>query len=129
VNVHLLCNPASGGATDDGEIERLLESHGATLVDPGEAARVVVCGGDGTIATGAELAARLGVPLAVVATGTANDFARAHGLPDDVEEAARLAILGAAGAPVDLARMDDRPFVNVASAGLAPAAAERAAPL
>jgi diacylglycerol kinase family enzyme len=89
----------------------------------------VVCGGDGTIAGGAELAARLGVPLAVVPTGTANDFARAHDLPEDVEEAARLAVTGAAGRAIDLARMGDRPFVNVASAGLAPAAAKRAEPL
>jgi diacylglycerol kinase family enzyme len=127
--VHLLCNPASGGETDDAEIERLVESHGAVLVEAGGAERVVVCGGDGTIATGAELAARLDLPLAVIPTGTANDFARAHGLPEDVEEAARLAITGAPGPALDLARMDDRPFVNVASAGLAPAAAERAEPL
>ena len=43
--------------------------------------RIAVAGGDGTIGSVAELAGRLGVPLAVIPTGTANDFARAHELP------------------------------------------------
>ena len=43
--------------------------------------RVAVAGGDGTIGPAAELAGRLGVPLAVIPTGTANDFARASELP------------------------------------------------
>ena len=53
--------------------------------------RIVVAGGDGTIGPVAELAGRLDVPLAVIPTGTANDFARANGIPLDVEAAARLA--------------------------------------
>ena len=43
--------------------------------------RLAVAGGDGTIGPAAELAGRLGAPLAVIPTGTANDFARANGLP------------------------------------------------
>jgi YegS/Rv2252/BmrU family lipid kinase len=98
--------------------------------DEARAERVIVVGGDGTVAPGAQLAARLGVPLAVVPAGTANDFARAHGLPHDIDEAITLA--ADARAPIrtlELAAIDGRPFVNVASAGLAPAAAERAEPL
>jgi diacylglycerol kinase (ATP) len=129
MNIFLVCNPASGGSTDRDRIRALLERRGATLVDEAEAERVVVSGGDGTVAQGAELAARLGIPLAVVPTGTANDFARATGIPLDVETAAALAVTGAPGPAHDLARMDGRPFVNVAAAGLAPAAARRAAPL
>jgi diacylglycerol kinase family enzyme len=129
VKVNLVCNPASGGSTDGEAIERLLERHGATLVDEDGAERVVVSGGDGTVAQGAELAARLGVPLAVIPTGTANDFARATGIPRDEEAAAELAVTGPPGPAHDLARMDGRPFVNVAAAGLAPAAARRAEPL
>jgi diacylglycerol kinase (ATP) len=129
--VFLICNPGAGSAPDVGGIADRLRELGAQVVDDEAAAdRVVVVGGDGTIAPGAELAARLGVPLAVVPAGTANDFARAHGLPDDVEEAIELA--ARADAPtrrLELAVMDERPFVNVASAGLAPAAAERAEPL
>ena len=45
---------------------------------------VVVSGGDGTIAQGAEMAADRGVPLAVIPTGTANDFARAAGADEVV---------------------------------------------
>ena len=45
--------------------------------------RIAVAGGDGTIGPVAELAGRLGVPLAVIPAGTANDFARANGLPLD----------------------------------------------
>ena len=55
------------------ELERLA----ATAPD-----RVAVAGGDGTIGPAAETAGRLGAPLAVIATGTANDFARANGLPE-----------------------------------------------
>ena len=76
------------------------------------------------------MAGRLGVPLAVIPTGTANDFARAHGIPDDPVEAAELAVTGQALRHLELGRLaDDRPFVNVASAGLASKAARHAGPL
>jgi diacylglycerol kinase family enzyme len=92
--------------------------------------RIVVAGGDGTIAPCAALSGRLGVPLAVVPLGTANDFARAHGLPLDVRVARELALWGVRTRPLELGRLSDgRPFVNVASAGLAPLAARYAAPL
>ncbi len=129
MRIHLHCNPASGGSTDSGEITALLERHGATMVEADEAERIVVSGGDGTIAQGAELATDRGVPLAVIPTGTANDFARTTGLPQDEEAAAELAVTGAPGPARELAFMDGRAFVNVAAAGLAPAAARRAAPL
>ena len=88
-----------------------------------------MAGGDGTIGPAAELAGRLGVPLAVIATGTANDFARANELPDEPLEAARLAATGSETRRLELGRLaDGRPFVNVASAGLAAKAAEYASP-
>lgn len=93
--------------------------------------RVVVAGGDGSVGAAAALAARLGVPLAVVPAGTANDFARWLELPLDIEEAARIAADPAA--PIrsaELARAgDERPFVNAATAGLSVLAARRAHPL
>jgi diacylglycerol kinase family enzyme len=100
--------------------------------------RIVVAGGDGSVGGAAELAATLGVPLAVVPAGTANDFARALGLPLDTGEAAALAARDEVRLrSVDLARAtaagatDDggspgRPFLNAASAGLSVAAARRA---
>ncbi len=129
MRIHLYCNPASGGTTDRGDITARLERHGATMTGAEEAERVVVSGGDGTIAQGAELAATRGVPLAVIPTGTANDFARTTGLPRDIEAAAELAVTGAPGPARELGFMDGRAFVNVAAAGLAPAAARRAQPL
>jgi diacylglycerol kinase (ATP) len=92
--------------------------------------RIVVSGGDGTIAPVAELAASLGVPLAVIPGGTANDFARAHSIPLDPRAAASLAVSGTRLQSLELARLSTgRPFVNVASAGLSSVAGRRAAPL
>jgi diacylglycerol kinase (ATP) len=114
-----------------------MEEHGARVtvherddMDVGRPDRLVVAGGDGTIAPVAELAGRLGVPLGVIPAGTANDYVRATGLPVDPIAAARLAVTGTALRPYELGRLGDgRPFVNVASAGLASVAARRAAPL
>jgi diacylglycerol kinase (ATP) len=88
--------------------------------------RIAVAGGDGSIAPAAAIAATAGVPLAVVPVGTANDFARRTGLPEGTAEAARVAAIGSRTQALDLARMGSRPFVNVASIGLAPVAAGKA---
>jgi len=138
----LVANPASGGGLDPQPLAALLERHGATVrvhgCEPADLERagsegperVVVAGGDGTIGGAAELAGRLGVPLAVIPTGTANDFARAAGLPDDTAAAAELAATGRRTRAFELGGLaDGRPFVNVASAGLASVAARRAQPL
>ena len=131
----LVANPRSGTA-DPEAVEERLRSAGANLrtasiervgeTDLEGVERVVVCGGDGSIAPVAELAGRAGVPLAVVPSGTANDFARAHGLPADLDEACALALGGERLERLDLGRVDGRPFVNVASAGLPPEAAREA---
>jgi YegS/Rv2252/BmrU family lipid kinase len=149
----LLCaNPASGGETVPGQIAAKLQSLGAEvelrgideLGDPdgGDAAsspaaqaardadRLVVAGGDGSLGLAAAAAAAAGVPLAVIPTGTANDFARSMGLPRDLQAACALAAdPGATVRPLELARAGRRPFVNAASAGLAPVAARAAHPL
>jgi diacylglycerol kinase family enzyme len=92
--------------------------------------RLVVASGDGTIALVADVAARLDVPLAVIPGGTANDFARANELPQDPRAAAALAVEGNALRRLELGWLGDgRPFVNVASVGLASVAARRAQPL
>lgn len=131
----LVANPRSGTADPQGVEERLAAAGADVRTVPvgdlgesdfGGAERVVVCGGDGSIAPVAELAGRAGVPLAVVPSGTANDFARAHGLPADLDEACALAVEGERLERLDLGRVDGRPFVNVASAGLPPVAAREA---
>jgi YegS/Rv2252/BmrU family lipid kinase len=137
VDVTLICNPQSGRGVDaDGTADRIrrLGAEIVELADSPEEARaegaerLVVVGGDGTIAPAAALAARRGIPLAIVAGGTANDFARAVGLPLEMDAAIDLAVLGTTTRPLELARMGDRPFVNAASSGLSPAAARRAEP-
>ncbi len=89
--------------------------------------RVVVAGGDGCIAPVAAAAGVAGLPLAVVPAGTANDFARRLELPDGLSAACRLAVRGTVMRPLELGWMNgERPFVNVASAGLPAPAAHRA---
>lgn len=135
-------NPASGsgsGPSGD-ELAALLRQEGAAEVaclpvEEGLAAivpgidRAVVATGDGVVGPAAEAAGAAGVPLAVIPSGTANDFARRMGLPDDPRQAARLAVRGEHRRRLDLALMADHPFVNVATAGMSVAAARRAAPL
>lgn len=92
----------------------------------GPVQRVVVAGGDGSIGVAAAIAVQLDVPLGVVPAGTANDFARALGLPDSIGQACVLAATGSKLRSVDLGRLDGRPFLNVASIGLAPTATKHA---
>jgi diacylglycerol kinase (ATP) len=135
----LLSNPESGSG-DAREVERLLRSH-ADVTPLGldqleraartSAERYVVAGGDGSIGSVAELAARARVPLAVVPVGTANDFARALEIPLDPAEASTLAATGRRTRRLDLAWIHGpgigrRPFLNAASVGLSPVAAGKA---
>jgi diacylglycerol kinase family enzyme len=133
--IALVANTGSGqGEAEDVE-ERLRESGAEVAVfepDRAEEAagsgaeRLLVAGGDGSIAPAAWAAGRAGIPLAVIPVGTANDFAAAAEIPPDPEAACRLALDGQRTRRVDLAWLGERPFVNAASAGLAPAAARRA---
>ena len=126
VRLALRANPESGGSTDVHALEQRLRALGAELVDEADAERLVVAGGDGSVAPAAERAGQLGIPLAVLPTGTANDFARATGLPEDPDEAGELAVRGNRVRTLDLGRKDGRPFVNACSAGLAVDAARAA---
>ena len=71
------------------------------------------------------------MPLAVIPTGTANDFARANGIPLDIEAAARLAPSGTATRSLELGHLATR--APVRQRRLAPAsssvAGRRAQPL
>jgi diacylglycerol kinase (ATP) len=136
--IALITNRESGAASEH-DVDELLTRSGAELrtfaieraseAADAEVERIVVAGGDGSIAPAAEAAVRAGVELAVIATGTANDFADRMGLPASIERAASLAADGTRTRAVDLARIGDRPFVNVASLGLPPAAADAATEL
>lgn len=80
------------------------------------APRVLVAGGDGTLATAASALAGTPVELAVVPAGTLNHFAKAHGIPADPPAAVALAAGGSAQA-VDVGYVDGRLFLNTSSVG------------
>jgi diacylglycerol kinase (ATP) len=133
--IALVANPHSRACDPDDVAERL-RSFGAEVelfeVNDAERAaasgceRLAVAGGDGSIAYAAAAAGKAGVPLAVIPAGTANDFAKRMGLPHELPEACRLAARGTDLRDLELGWMDERPFVNVASAGLPAPAARRA---
>jgi YegS/Rv2252/BmrU family lipid kinase len=147
--VGLVTNAASGRGTDGDRVAALLRAAGArvsvhafdpegaedAVADAAAAAaaegpdRLAVAGGDGSIGPVAVHAAAADLPLAVIPTGTANDFARALELPLDLEEACTLAATETRERPIDLLRAGDRPFLNAASAGLSVIAAHSARPL
>ncbi|MCP2229689.1 lipid kinase YegS [Erwinia aphidicola] len=86
-----------------------------------QASTVIAAGGDGTINEVATALARLAPQhrpvLGLVPLGTANDFATSAGIPLEMENALRLAILGKA-TPIDIARVNnDRYFINMATGG------------
>jgi diacylglycerol kinase (ATP) len=139
VRIALTANARSGGGLDPEPLLAAMRAAGADAelfgCEPTDLERLVaarpdrvaVAGGDGTIAPAAEAAGRIGAPLAVIPTGTANDFARVTGLPTEPEEAARLAVIGERTRRHELGRLaGGRPFVNAASAGLASKAARHA---
>ena len=89
--------------------------------------RLIVAGGDGSLGSAFLAADRHHLTLAVIPAGTANDFARALQPPLDLDEATQLATSPAAALHKSWAGLaNDRPFVNVASAGLAVDAAKAA---
>ncbi len=138
MRIALLANPGSGRDDTSNDVREALRRHGADVepfpVDDPEAAvasgpdRVVVAGGDGTVARVAAHAAAAGIPLAVVPSGTANDFARSMGIPRELEAAATLAATGRRTRRIDLGHTTARPFLNTAAAGLSIPALRRAAP-
>lgn len=133
--VALLANPDSGSG-EANDVAECLRAHGLEVSEfsldeandaVGSAPELlVVAGGDGSLACVAAPAARAGIPFAVIPTGTANDLARELEIPLDPKEACELAATGAHVRRLDVGRMGERPFLNVASTGLPPAAAEHA---
>lgn len=92
-----------------------LEKSIRKAIDAG-AQRIVVAGGDGTIGTAASLVAGTDIELAILPAGTLNHFAKDHGVPEDLSEAAEVAANGkVVGA--DIAYVHDSVFLNTSSIG------------
>jgi len=79
--------------------------------------RVVVCGGDGTVASAARGVMTTGLPLGILPMGTANDLARTLDLPTDLVAAADI-ICDSHTRRIDVGSVNGHPFFNVASIGL-----------
>ena len=80
---------------------------------------ILIAGGDGTIDSVVNVMKekRINLPIAIIPTGTANDFARYIGMPLDVEEACNQ-ILKSKVKKVDIGKINHKYFMNVASMGL-----------
>ncbi len=140
MHLAVVTNHRSGSGTDRDQVLRLLSRHGIRITDldiadlptdlPAGVDRLVVAGGDGSLGVAARTANAAGVPMAVVPTGTANDFANATGLPRDIEAACALATApDAAVRHHEVGLTGDLAFVNVAAAGLSAVASGLARPL
>lgn len=148
-SVRLIWNPASGrgrGARRIDEIRAAFAAEGMTDVRStncaGDEERVVreaiadgietivVAGGDGTWSKCAVTLARAGSParMAFIAAGTGNDFAKNLAAPArDPAAMARLVKSGGRERRVDLGRVDDHWFLNVAGFGFDVAVLRRVA--
>jgi YegS/Rv2252/BmrU family lipid kinase len=130
----LLLNPRARRGREAGpDLAETLRGHGLELeaVEIGDAAalpdlvrrrasgveRVIVAGGDGTLNAALQGLATTTTPLGIIPVGTANNTARALGLPTDTAEACRIAA-GSRTRPIDLGCVNDRWFFTTASLGL-----------
>ena len=84
----------------------------------GRARALGVAGGDGSVAAAAAVALEHGLPLAVIAAGTLNHFARDVGLdtPQDTADA----VTSGQAVQVDVAEVNGTPFLNTSSIGAYP---------
>lgn len=121
-------NPHSGSAREAREALEKAGGFAVTEVEPAllegavrravraGAARVVVAGGDGSLATAARALLDTRVELGVIPAGTLNHFARFQGLPTDLAEAARVAA-GARTRCADIATVNGWPILGTSSVG------------
>jgi YegS/Rv2252/BmrU family lipid kinase len=78
---------------------------------------IVVGGGDGTVSSAVASLADRDVMLGLLPMGTANNFARANGIPLDLSEAVDVLASGRI-AEVDLGRVEQTAFTNAVSIGI-----------
>ncbi len=100
----------------DAEIIEADDDLDKALADAADRAAVLgVCGGDGTVNAGAQIALDRGLPLLVIPGGTLNHFSRALGM-ETVRDAVNAYRSGCL-VRVDVACADDRLFLNTSSFG------------
>ncbi|MGB7444459.1 MAG: YegS/Rv2252/BmrU family lipid kinase [Coleofasciculaceae cyanobacterium] len=94
---------------DAGQLTKEALEHGAEAI--------IASGGDGTLSSAATALVGTNVPLGVIPRGTANAFAAALGIPNQIEAACRT-ILARNIKSVDTARCNGKPMVLIAGIGL-----------
>ncbi|MDO8826128.1 diacylglycerol kinase family protein [Methylophaga sp.] len=78
--------------------------------------RIVVSGGDGTLAMAAGLLADSNTEMAIIPGGTLNHFAKRLNIPLDIKEALQLALTGQAK-PTHFGMVNEQLFLNTSSVG------------
>ena len=80
---------------------------------------ILIAGGDGTVDSVVNVMKARGIdlPIAILPVGTANDFATFLKMPRDVKKACKV-ILSTKPTPVDIGKINNKYFINVASSGL-----------
>lgn len=78
---------------------------------------IVAMGGDGTINEVINGLAGADIPIGIIPAGTGNDLARHLGISNDIDQAIDILLRGKTKI-VDLAKVGDRFFINVAGIGL-----------
>ena len=134
----LVYNPVSGDASFKNKLDRMLEQFQqrncmlliyrtrrdnrgifAEFVRTADAEGIIVAGGDGTVheIVNLVLQENIKLPVAIIGSGTSNDFATYLGINDDLD-AYFDRIAAGHTRRVDLGRVVKEYFVNVASAGM-----------
>ncbi|MGG7078290.1 YegS/Rv2252/BmrU family lipid kinase [Clostridium sardiniense] len=82
-------------------------------------AYILIAGGDGTVDSVLNAMMKKGIklPIAILPVGTANDFGKFIEMPQNVTEACKR-IVKSKPQPVDIGKINDKYFINVASTGL-----------
>jgi undecaprenyl-diphosphatase len=126
----VVANPRSGNSGDPGTISDYLPDAEIVHLDPefdlaaeldrrtGSVRALGAAGGDGTVATVAAVALRHELPLAVFPSGTFNHFAQDVGIGSFDDTAQAVAVGDAV--TVDVAAVNDVPFLNTAVVGAYP---------
>jgi len=88
---------------------------------------ILVCGGDGTIneVVSGVMESDKRIPIAIFAAGTVNDFANAMSLPRSAKEFVNMIVLGKTK-KIDIGKVKDNYFINVAAGGLLTSVAHNA---
>ncbi|MGV3025693.1 YegS/Rv2252/BmrU family lipid kinase [Clostridium thermobutyricum] len=81
---------------------------------------ILVAGGDGTVDSVVNIMMKknINLPLGILPVGTANDFGKLLDIPADVEEACKRIVSTVEPRSIDIGKINDKYFVNVASTGL-----------